>query len=189
MIQQGALQFRKWSVTSKSCMCTIICIYHPLDSATNRVLDAMFLDEFMVCKLLISVKDFISDHATIICHLRCPKPSAESKQFSYRRIKDIDVPAFKNDIENSDIVQNPAADLTGLVTQYNEILTEIPDKHAPLKTCNLRLRVSQPWYDKNVRTTKHKLRNAECKWRKSKCPDDCVFLHYKNKLHENIKEC
>ena len=44
------------------------------------------------------VKDFISDHAAIICHLCCPKPSAESKQFSYRRIKDIDVPAFKNDI-------------------------------------------------------------------------------------------
>ena len=103
------------------------------------------------------------------------KPSAESKQFSYRRIRDIDVPAFKNNIENSDIVQNPAAGLTGMVTQYNEILTEILHKHAPFKTCNLRLRVSQPWYDKNVRTTKHKFRNAERKWRKSKCPDDCLF--------------
>ena len=96
------------------------------------------------------------------------------------------MPAFKNDIENSDIVQNPAADLTGLVTQYNEILTEILDKHAPLKTCNLKLRVTQPWYDKNVRTTKHKLRNAERKWRKSKCPDDYVSFSTERTNYINV---
>ena len=50
LIQKGALrsfEFGKWSITSKSCMCTVICVYHPPYSATNRVTDAMFLDDFI----------------------------------------------------------------------------------------------------------------------------------------------
>ena len=59
------------------------------------------------------VKDFISDHAAIICHLRSFKPKLEPTKFCYRKIKDIDL-SFKKDIIESDIVQNPTEDLGGL---------------------------------------------------------------------------
>ena len=90
------------------------------------------------------VKDFISDHAVIICHLRSFKPKLEPTEFCYRKIKDIDLSSFKMDIIESDIVQNPTEDLGGLLKQYNDTLSNILDKHAPLKTCKLRMRESQP---------------------------------------------
>ena len=75
------------------------------------------------------VKDFISDHAAIICHLRSFKPKPKPTEFCYRKIKDIDLSSFKKEIIQSNILQNSTEDLGGLEKQYNDTLLNI------LETC------------------------------------------------------
>ena len=83
-------------------------------------------------------------------NLRSFKPKLKPTEFCFSKIKDTDRSSFKKDIIESDIMQNTTYDLGGLVKQYNDTLSNIWDKHAPLKTCKLRMTGSQPWYDKNV---------------------------------------
>ena len=141
-------------------------------------------DEILLAKP--KVKNFISDHAAIICHLRFCKPNLVPREFSYRKIKDIDLSTFKKDIIESDLVQNPAEDLEELVKQYNQTLSNILNKHAPLKTCKIRKRESQPWYNKNVQSSKQKMRIAERKWRKSKHVDEYMLFSAERKTYMQV---
>ena len=59
-------------------------------------------------------------------------------------------------------------------------------KHAPLKTCKLRTRESQTWYDKNVQTSKWKMRISERKWRKSRHVDDYMLFSAKRSNYMKI---
>ena len=86
------------------------------------------------------VKDFISDHTAIICHLQSFKHKPEPTEFCYRKLKYIDLSSFKKDIIEYDIVQNPTEDLGGLVM----IPCQIFWINMHLKTCKLRMRESQP---------------------------------------------
>ena len=109
-------------------------------------------------------------------------------EFCFSKITDIDLSSFKKDIIESDIMQNPTEDLGGLVKQYNNTLSNILDKHAPLKTCKLRMRGSQPWYDKNVQTSKQKMRISEHKWRKSRHVDDYMLFSAKRSNYTKIAQ-
>ena len=51
-ISKGALQsfeYAKWTIMSKSCSFSIIGIYHPPYSLTNKITNAMFLEDFIPC--------------------------------------------------------------------------------------------------------------------------------------------
>ena len=59
------------------------------------------------------LKDFISYHASIICHIRSFKPKPEPTKFCHRKKKYIDLSSFKEDIRTYDIGHNPVEDLGG----------------------------------------------------------------------------
>ena len=52
---------------------------------------------------------------------------------SDHKIKDIYVPSFIGDIQDSDLSKNKDKSLTDLDSLYNTILQSLLDKHAPLK--------------------------------------------------------
>ena len=52
------------------------------------------------------------------------------------------------------------------MNQYNGCLSQLLDKHAPLRVKNTGNRNINPWYNENIRTAKQKFRQAERKWRK-----------------------
>ena len=83
-------------------------------------------------------------------------------------------------------MQNPTEDLAGLVRQYNDTLSNILDKHALLKTCKHRMRESKPWYDKNVQTSKWKMRISEPKWREERHVDDYMLFSAKRSNYMKI---
>lgn len=137
-------------------------------SKTHNMLDLVITRENNeILNTSPKVKNFISDHAAILCHLKFQKLKTQHKEFSYRATKDIDIPSFKKDIVNSDLVSNPETDLDKLVKQYNSVLAEILDKHAPLKICKGKIRDPMPWYNKSVKFEKKNMRRLERRWRKS----------------------
>ena len=77
---------------------------------------------------------------------------------SFRKFRDIDMNEFRSDITNSPLYISPAHDLDNLVRQYDSVLSDLMNKHAPLITRTIRSRPNAPWYDENLREMKRKLR-------------------------------
>ena len=105
---------------------------------------------------------------------------------------------------NSDIVTKPKAELNELVNQYNSWLSQLLDKHAPLRVKTTGNRNINPWYNENICTAKQKFRQAERKWRKdhmdesnrvmvelrktySKVLHSSKVVHYTEIIKKNIK--
>ena len=78
--------------------------------------------------------DFISDHITLHALLQCirPRPHPVRKQISVRAIRRIKDDTIVKDLNKFSIAQR-CVDVDNMVEMYERFLTELPDKHAPLK--------------------------------------------------------
>ena len=62
---------------------------------------------------------------------KMPKP--QPIFFSYRQYHKINIEAFKSENVSSELIQNQAKTTSALSSQFNKVLTDLIDKHAPLK--------------------------------------------------------
>ena len=106
---------------------------HTLDLIITRTTDSIVVDRPMA-------DSFLSDHATVTCHLKMAKADLSIKTVSYRKTKSIDLDLFKTDICASNLSLDAPTTLNTLVNYYNTTMTSILDMHAPLctKTRDLR---------------------------------------------------
>jgi hypothetical protein len=123
-----------------------------------------------------------SDHAAVKCVLDIDRPKPAKMKITMRKLRDIDIDAFRSDILNSSLFTSPASDLDTLVNQYDFVLRDLKDKHAPLITRTIRCRPNAPWYNDKLREMKHKLRRLERRWVSSKLEVD--KLHFKEQSHD-----
>ena len=140
---------------------------HTLDLVLTRS------DELFISDLYVQAP-IISDHSGISFSLPMEKSLPEKQTRTYRCLKDIDVDAFEKDILQSSLHTSPAEDVNDLVNQYNTVLTELLDKHAPPKTKLVTVRARAPWFNEEILSAKRDRRKAERKWRSSK-----LQVHYK----------
>ena len=119
----------------------------------------------------------LSDHSPISFRIPCKLPSPAQKTFTNRKLKDIDPEQFSIDIDNSDLIINPAESLDELVSQYNNILSGLLDKHAPTVVKRLRTRESLPWFTAEIKVQKTLYRQAERKWRKHRLAVNFQLYH------------
>ena len=82
----------------------------------------------------------------------------------YRKIRSIDQAAFNGDIQASDLIHSPANTLAKLVDQYNSTLSELVDRHAPLKRSVLTERPDISWMDEDIIAAHKKYRQCEHRW-------------------------
>ena len=116
----------------------------------------------------VQVLDIInSDHFSVLCEYNTRKPSPLKKQIVYRKIKNIIISDFKDDINNID--WNPQEqDLEKLIFQYDSYLGQILDKHAPLKQSIITVRPESPWMTDQIKMERRKRRQLEQTWRKTR---------------------
>jgi len=110
----------------------------------------------------------LSDHYPITVTVQRRKPSADKIQITARNIKYIDQNAFKSDLEKCELVNNPPDNLDDLVNMYNNTLSHIIDKHAPITTKTITRRHNSEWCTEEVLKAKVECRRAENRWRKNK---------------------
>jgi hypothetical protein len=116
---------------------------------------------------------YLSDHTFVVCNLLVTKPKLTERTFTYRKFKSIDIVAFKNDIMASPLnkikhgPQTPD-EVNTMVKLYNEVLTTLINKHAPLKTKTVKTRNVIPWTTAEVTELKQIRRRAERKWIRNK---------------------
>ncbi len=141
-----------------------------------------------LCALLI-IKDppvvdrFISDHASILCNLQQAKPALTIVSRTYRKIKFVNL-ALEADLAMSGLCRDSLEeyDLDELVRKYDNVLSDVTERHAPLKTKRMVARPAVPWYNEEIDIAKRLRRKAERKWRRSKSVVD--FTHFKQKRNQ-----
>ena len=128
-----------------------------------------------------SPDSFLSDHCSVWCCLNVTKVLATVKHISFRKLKSLDLVAFKNDIASSDLCNIASNDCNEVAELYNNYMRSILDRHAPMTSKRVLARPSAPWMSSNIIEAKRQRRKAEIKWRSSKCQSDLtVFKRKRN---------
>ena len=100
----------------------------------------------------------------------------------------VDIVIFKEDIKNSSISHLSSKDPDELAKLYDQQLTELLDKHAPVKTKTVTIRPLAPWYTDDIQSLRKEVRHAERRWRRTgenKHRDE--YRDHKNNLTKQIK--
>ena len=103
-----------------------------------------------------------SDHFAVICPLAMEKPKPSKLTIKCPELRLIDMEIFRSDIVDSSLqVTNKTCDVNALITQYNSIMRNLSDKHAPECTQTITLRANAHWCNDKLRVMKRHKRQAE----------------------------
>jgi len=108
---------------------------------------------------------FESRRVSLPCATTLVKPAHMQKIVSYRKLRSIDVEAFKHGIVVSSMLQTTQGNVDGLVTAFTNGLTSLIDKHAPLRTRTITERPDCPWYTDTLHEAKDLRRKLERRWK------------------------
>ncbi len=154
-----------------------------------------WLDVFITRDSFDAVKrvfpsDSVADHCTVIGELTHKVQTTKPKQkITYRAINKINIDAFKDDILNSDLIQNQKENLSELVTQYDDVLTSTLNKHAPIKTKHILPRAPTPWMTPEILIAKRKKRQLERAWRTSRRQRGVNSYLDKSRYRKQCRKC
>ena len=127
----------------------------------------------------------LSDHNPVhfkLSILSIDKPSFIRKEIVYRKWKSVDSTEFSADICQSSLHTSSAHNITDLVKQYNTVLGELADKHAPIITRTVTVRPRASWYTDEIASGKYLRRKLEHKWLNSKLTVD--YMAYKQQCQQ-----
>ena len=95
------------------------------------------------------------------------RPPALRKRILRRYFKLIDTTLISQDLRDAVEALPPASDAASTVAYYNDSLTAILDKHAPVKEQTVTIRPNTAWYTDDLRRAKQERKALERRWRKS----------------------
>ena len=155
---------------------------HSLDLIITRNNNEISLDN-------PQMRSFISDHCFVKVVSSIDKPEVQTKEISYRKLKDLNLENLKRDIAASNLAKSNYNNLslTELAELYDSSLSAILDEHAPIVKSTLRIKSVSPWYNSELRGIKREKRNAEIKWKISN--DYADLKLFKRKRKDYIKSC
>lgn len=110
----------------------------------------------------------ISDHDIVQTTLRLPTPSLSVKNVKYRKIKQINIDNLCSDIIDSELCETSNKPCEKQIEIYNKVLTELLDKHAPLKEKTIVSRPCTPWFTSELKAAKQQRRKAERQFNKDR---------------------
>lgn len=154
---------------------------HTLDLLISRKFDNLVSDVEVVTGMP-------SDHHVVKCLVDIARPKPVKQVVNYRDLKKINLDLFKHDIETSMLSINPADDLSQSVKQYEHVLRDLLDRHAPLKSKSITLRPHAPWYTVELRVAKQTKRRLERKWKKSQLEVDRQIYAHQCKTYTRMLE-
>ena len=131
---------------------------------------------------------FISDHTFVSFDVCYPKPHLKRVHVQFRCVTRMDKEAFQNDLSE---VSGELLQLAGenLAKEYNAKLSNIFNKHAPLKKKMVYPRKKVAWFNNEAKELKAKLRKLEKHWRKSRSQEHLDVLKVARQVYrKHLKE-
>lgn len=94
--------------------------------------------------------------------LNLHRPSLPTKRVLFGSIRSVIIDDFIEDASTLPFVVSPISeDINGLVEKYNNGLSSLLDRHAPLRSKTIVLRSMAPWMSDVFRTARRSLRKSE----------------------------
>ena len=116
--------------------------------------------------------DQMSDHSSFFATLNETAKLCQPKEkINYRSYRKFDIDNFKNDLTNSDLIQNTDTNsATSLYTRYHATMLTLLDIHAPLKSCKVtpNARPVSEWITVEILLCERKKRQLERIWRRDR---------------------
>jgi exonuclease III len=126
----------------------------------GNILDLIFTEHLSLVKnSSCSQRPFLSDHCVVELTTLMPKTLLQRKKVEYRKIKNIDIKEFMNDLHVDTLLEMNS--LTTLLQRLEHNAKTALDKHAPLKKKVMTVRKPIPWFTDDVRAQKRTVRNRE----------------------------
>ena len=88
--------------------------------------------------------DLPSDHALVVGRLSIPRPAPTRVLVNHRNLRNINLESFKESIRLSALLSDPSSDLSTTSLQYDAVLSDILDQHAPKRSRHVTLRPMLP---------------------------------------------
>ena len=133
----------------------------------------------------------LSDHYLILGSLNFKRPKYPATEVKYRKLKDINIEVFQNEIANSCTRIDEHEDIESAVKQYNSVLRDLLDKFAPVKTATVISRPKNAWYTPDISSKKREKRKIERKLkslRKALHKRSLTLASAPNLLHAKIRD-
>ena len=93
---------------------------------------------------------------------------------TYRKLKDIDVEVFKQDLKTGfDSLEFSNINFRRMYEQYDEVSRSVMDKHSPIQTRKLRS-TEAAWMDTEYRKSRAKRRKFERMWKKNRTEENKI---------------
>ena len=122
----------------------------------DHILDLIIARTYS-CVVDTVMADLSSEHCAVHCRIAMRTPFRRELKTS-----------FSTDIENSDLYTSQERSLEDSVTQYNDVLGDLLEKHAPLRTKWLTIRPAAPWVNDDILSARKERRRMERRWRLSR---------------------
>ena len=118
----------------------------------NRILDPVISPRYsdFVRQTLVTDPIGESDHLVVLTSIRALKPKLPMKTVCYRPCKSVDPEKFMVDLSQSSFITNPSDDLGELLEQFICSVSDVLEKHAPLRRRRLFLRPCCSWFNSAI---------------------------------------
>ena len=84
--------------------------------------------------------------------------------------------SFRQDILSSELLSTNSLDLISLYGRYDDVISAIVDKHAPLVTKTVTVRPNLPWYTDDIGVEKSTRQRFERRWRRTLLPYRLAYV-------------
>ena len=135
------------------------------------------------------IGDLVSDHHIVTCELSMPVQRVKKHKLKYRKLKNIDISNFKNDIIASSLADIDDKELDDLVKLYDSELQRLLDKHAPVIEREINIKRREPWYNDSIYNARRAMRRSERRWKKSRCDENYAdFTHKRRHFMQLLRQ-
>ena len=137
------------------------------DGVSGNLLDLVITVSTSSILSAVGVHDIgnISDHRLLVCSASTGFVKPRLTSYKYRDLKNIDIDEFQDNLLNSSLFTDPAANCEDYAKQIDDVTTEILDKLAPIKSkTKPRGAKVNRWLTPEAVAAKRKRRRLERKW-------------------------
>ena len=155
---------------------------------SGHILDLIISGENELISNVASGRYF-SDHKIIMFNMMISKSKPERKVVKSRNYKTINTNSLRYDIATHFANVHPATSieaLEDLTTLYDNSISDLIQKHAPLKTRTLNMKPKAPWMNVDIMKEKKVKRKLERRWRLTKTADDRVLFKAQKKRYDKL---
>ena len=143
---------------------------HTLDLVISRV------DDPLVDSVVVTQHD-LSHHFLVNFEINIKPQSVNNKTITFRNIKKINSQQLRSDITASYATIPENLNFADTVTNYNKVMLDIIDKHAPVRSKTVKVVPRAPWFDTEYATLRRLRRKAEKKYKRTGNEEDKLLFH------------